>query len=190
MKIKFDPVFVGVVVFYCLIERSVLPVYVVISALIHEIGHLVSMKALKYPPASFEIQPVGFKIVRQNAYGGYISDMIVAASGPLVNLLAVLVVYIFALVSRTDTAAFIIAVNLSLFAMNIIPVGILDGGRILYALLAHFFGIRAADSITPKVSVAFSIALVLVGIITFSINGYNFSLLLIGIYLLISGSRT
>ncbi len=190
MKIKFDPVFVGVITFYCLLERSVLPLYVVVAALLHEIGHFAVIKRLKYPVSAFEIQPIGFKIVEGSACKSYLQDIAVAAGGPITNLTCAAIIYIFSAIVKTETTAFAIAINLTLFAVNMLPIGVLDGGRIVYALLAQKFGILAADAIMPKISFSFSLLLIVLGIAIFAASGYNFSLLLIGIYLLISGRRT
>lgn len=181
----------GVVVFYCLLERSLLPLIVVACALLHEMGHLAAMHVCKVPVDTFEIKAIGFRILSGSTYVGYKQDIAVALGGPAVNLICAAVLLLFAaVVHRGENTMFAVAVNLALFAVNMLPVRILDGGRALYAVIANKAGFEAAERIMPKVSFLSALAVTLVGALVFAISKFNFSLLIIGIYLMVSGSRT
>lgn len=186
MKIHINPIFFGIVGFLCIVDHSFLPLAVIGFSLIHECAHLLAMKVLSYDVAAFEIKPFGFSIHTTSKYKNYTSDIFVALAGPLANLfVAAVITVLYVKGIFFKNSIFYIAVNLMLFLLNICPIEFLDGGRILKSILYKHFLPDAADKIASIISLIFIGALLILGAYIFIWADYNFTLLLIGIYLLV-----
>jgi len=110
-----------------------------LSLAAHEFAHWLAALALHVGMPSIRLTPFGGMARIENPYGVPPSRLcIVAAAGPLANLLIVLVAA--ALCHWLPSLSFIIIeamqINLLLMLFNLTPALPLDGGRILYALLS------------------------------------------------------
>lgn len=112
-------------------------------------------------PSKFEIMPFGFrvsfclkiidynkKIIKANLLE--IKKIIVAASGPTINLFAILLI-IFIVPKFYDKSTLIYA-NLLIIIFNLLPIYPLDGGRILQSIIHIFWGGKTSKIITNIVS--------------------------------------
>lgn len=107
----------------------------VLAALWHELGHLTAYCRLRGEVPPVRITPAGFAIVVGPADLSAGHEAIVAAAGPLFNLFAGGLFYVFGRLNATYTAYILACVHLFLAALNLLPLPFMDGGRIL-ALLA------------------------------------------------------
>ena len=137
-----------------------------LSALLHELGHLIAARALKIEVKEIRFGFSGVRIITGERLTSYKNEIILALSGPAVNI--GVCIAIFALFSRFGggvegiissaerflgspsldrwgIAAFLGLSSLIQAAMNLIPVKTFDGGRIFYCTLAHFCGERVAE---------------------------------------------
>lgn len=116
------------------------------AALIHELGHMAALLLLgaKVEGMHFSLSggEIRYREARQMSYG---ADILIAAAGPLFNLLAVFACKWLAGKYPEWNLDYFIGLNLILMAFNLLPAMPLDGGRILYALVAKTFGTHAAD---------------------------------------------
>lgn len=130
---------------------------VMIFALIHELAHLVTGMLMRLKPETLKIMPLGFciefktniedynkKILKSNILS--IKKIIIAITGPFVNLIFVLL----GIIHKMD--ANIIYANLLIFLFNMLPIYPLDGGRILKNILKMFFSNRKANDYTNIIS--------------------------------------
>ncbi len=124
---------------------EVLP-HVLLSALCHELGHLLMLWCVGVCPQRITLHAGGVEIraagQEKLSYGG---EILCVLAGPAVNLaLAVL----FARVSHDYLFA---GANAILAVYNLLPIRNLDGGRLLYLTLAWctdpFFAQRLADGV-------------------------------------------
>lgn len=111
-------------------------------------------------PIKFEIMPFGpsisfklntkdynIKILRGNLLE--LKKIIVAFSGPLTNLLLIIIITFLNInFSQKDMAIY---ANALIMAFNLLPIYPLDGGRILKSIIHIFFGGKIARKITNKV---------------------------------------
>ena len=117
----------------------------VAAALLHELGHAVAAWGWGVPIRSLRLDLFGARM----DLGGMLSykqEWVIAAGGPLVNLLSALFVWPYCMRAGFDGSGgvFLVA-SLVLGGINLLPVQSLDGGRMLHALLSFFRGERAGD---------------------------------------------
>lgn len=152
-----------------------------LSALLHEMGHIVSFSLQKRAPAQIAFTPFGLRLTEgQRAGSGaqetasYTKEIQAAFAGPLVNL----IICFFAPRSQP-----LFLINIALFTFNMLPVHELDGGRILHAYLSLKKDPAFADCTlmcTSFVCVFLAFAVFFSGAIY---GKYNFSLFLATFYL-------
>lgn len=109
-----------------------------LAGLCHELGHLLAARLLKLPVYALTLSAIGAEldISRNCSYGG---ELLLAAGGPLVNLLLT------AICCRMpgETVHLFAGVNLLLACFNLLPVLPLDGGAVLELLSARLLPPRA-----------------------------------------------
>ena len=163
-----------------LTERADALLIYVGCAFAHELGHLFAARSRGIAIEQIRIGLTGARICTREGAGSYFDELILALSGPLVNVAAVAYgVFIFnrfgisavevlgaaerfALGGRTDALgvwAFVIACAAVQGAVNLLPVRTLDGGRVLYCLCALTLGQRAAERVLSFTSGMCAIAI-------------------------------
>ncbi len=136
----------------------------------HELGHLTAMLLLGERPVSVELGYFGMKINCGERIIPVASDIIISAAGPAVNI--ILAVF-FGLFGNTVS----MAANLSLAFFNLLPVRLLDGGRIL----SHFIGC----TVLRRCGITAAVMLTAVGIAVAAVTRSNFTVLTASIYILL-----
>ena len=117
---------------------EVLPA-VVLSALGHEMGHLLALHLAKAKVERVRLTAFGAEIRADTRYLSYPREILCTLAGPAVNLaLAVLL-------GRGLGDAVAAGVNLTLGVFNLLPVPALDGGRVLHLLVSWRRDPMAAD---------------------------------------------
>jgi len=157
-----------------------LVISLLISILLHEIGHAWMAKKRGYEVTSIEI---GLFAGQANMDIDSIRErdmILIAGAGPWVNLVLIslsLFAYGFTLTSFFYS---MYIVNLFLFLFNIIPIFPLDGGRILRSFLIMKTRDRAKSiTISAWISLVLSISLLTFYLVSFSVVGILFSTLFI-----------
>ena len=119
------------------LDRQGIVPLALLSCTLHELGHLLVLLLLGVRVRRLSITAVGaeMEIDRSLSYGG---EVLAALAGPLVNLALALT---FCRFSRGWVFA---GLNLVLCCFNLLPVGRLDGGRVLRCVLAWLLGPEAA----------------------------------------------
>ncbi len=106
----------------------------IITALIHEIGHLIAIAAVKKECTSLPRADIsGFRIDVKNL--SYKEEMLSSAAGPLTNLL--LGLFLISFFDSEYTLVFA-ALNIMTAISNLLPVRGYDGYRFLHALASHY----------------------------------------------------
>ncbi|MBP1546215.1 MAG: site-2 protease family protein [Oscillospiraceae bacterium] len=99
---------------------------------LHEMGHLGAMKLFGIRVRGLTFFSGGIKIRKETEFCSSAAEMAVLAAGPFVNLL--LAVLGFAVGDRLFSG-----INLALMLFNLLPVSVLDGGRIFKAAAERFY---------------------------------------------------
>ncbi len=184
-RFKLSPLFIIIIVSFILIDGTFYALYAVLCAFLHELGHIIAIKIMGGKVGALKVHGFGIQI-SGNLELDYKREAISALMGPIASLLAGLV---FILLSRfgmyTQLIVFLAMSNLCLFAVNILPIYPLDGGRCLYCILAGRLEQSRASLITKIVSVVFIIPLLIAAVYLVVQTGYNFSLAILCAYLVL-----
>lgn len=162
--------------------------FAVLFSLLHECGHLLCDCLYHEKPQKIEFGLFGLTIVRANdLHLSYHQEVCSALAGPAVNLLLFLLFLLLWYFYRTQTLFTCCFVNLYIFLFNAMPVFSLDGGRAFSAFLCR----RVEDAekqmkIQKAVSFVCILAIMGFGFLVLFRSRYNFTLLLIAVYLMIT----
>lgn len=132
-------------------------------ALFHELGHMIAGILLGFKPNSLEIMPFGLSIGFASKTENYnqkikkgtkltLKKLIIAASGPLTNLLFIFFFLIFDISPFGINRELILYANILIAIFNLIPIYPLDGGRIVKGILHIVYGRKEAYECTNKIS--------------------------------------
>ncbi|MDR1391633.1 MAG: site-2 protease family protein [Clostridiales bacterium] len=157
------------------------------SAIIHEFFHIMLAKIFKVKILSIEFLPFGITAKLENSVIKEPNiEIIIACAGPISNILILMILFIinkyFCINKFYYDYAFV--VNIFMFILNMLPIIPLDGGRILRALLTKSWGILKSYNFLIKLSYFFSSILIIVSLFLLLTSPFNFSLILIGSFLL------
>lgn len=121
-----------------------------LACLIHEIAHCAALRHFRVPVKEIRFTLSGAQLYFETSLS-YVQEMICAAAGPAVNLL---LAYTFASVPSCTSFA---GINLALAVFNLLPIGQLDGARILRCALSIVFCEKTSFVISSTLSVCFTL---------------------------------
>jgi len=172
-----------------LLISGCLPEYAIafFSIALHEMGHMVVAYFLGYKMSVVRLTPVGFSLSINGRDFTRVNSIKIYTAGPVMNLLLFAggSLAAFAFPEFNRTLNLLSTTNLYLALFNLIPAFPLDGGRILLEVLAGRMGLFAAGRMIRRLAMILSIALLLLGTVQLYMSGFNFSLILIGLYIII-----
>lgn len=130
---------------------------------LHELGHILAARSFHWRIQSIELLPFG-GVAHVEEWGNTtpLSEVVVALSGPLVNVLLYFLgkgLGITGLIPR-EWAAFFMYSNVLVGGFNLLPIWPLDGGRVLHTVYSLFLPYR--QSVLLSIHLSFIGALLLV----------------------------
>ncbi|MEM1245051.1 MAG: M50 family metallopeptidase [Acidobacteriota bacterium] len=147
-----------------------------VSLVLHELGHALAAKFLGVKTREIVLYPIGGRARLTGTPSGGL-ELCIAAAGPLVNLLAALVVLIISTVQgeslsldpEGSQASYVLGTlfwsNVALFALNLLPAFPMDGGRILRGLMTLFMSEESATRVAAFVGQSMAVAVALIAIV-------------------------
>ena len=166
------------------ISASVHPFLLTLCYLVHESGHIIATKLCNGKIRKISVGVYKLAIGYDSYDLSYKQELLVSISGVIFNLIFAFAVFLLGN-KESEVYKFLINCNLSLAIINLYPVSVLDGGRILKLSLLSLFLEEKAEKISKTVSFVCAILLWFVCIyIQLAINA-NISMLFISVYLLI-----
>ena len=177
--------FTAVISFMLATDRTGLALPTLCAVIFHETGHLLAMWALECNPKSVCLIPASVKITMPFSKS-FRNDIIIAVCGPAVNFLLFLVLYVNYLSFGSEVSLYYGLVNLLIGIFNIMPVKGLDGGTILFTILAKRLDINKATLILRLITISVAVGILILAILVTVKVKFNPTLYIIGIYLLIS----
>ena len=182
-KIKINFSFFIIMFFVCfyLGFKQFLAAMVLLS--LHEAAHGLTAVFFGLKVKDFELCPVGERlgIVGLDDIG-ILKRIAVFASGPIMSIFLAALLYFFDLQNYA-------VISLAIGIFNIIPILPMDGGKIAEEFLGRFFGSVNAFSAVSKFSVTFGFVAIVLGIIQTVLYPFNISILVIGIYFIITNRK-
>ncbi|MBR1983851.1 MAG: site-2 protease family protein [Clostridia bacterium] len=185
IKLSVHPLFFLFGLYFALTGRIFLFLICTFTAVVHEIGHSIVASKYGYRLNNVVLMPFG-AVVKGNLNGLKFSDQFkVAFAGPLVNLAVGIFFtatwWLFPITySFTDTVAY---ANFSMALINLIPAYPLDGGRILYSMIAEHKTPKLARNVCVLLGLIFGVSLL--GLFVFSIfKNLNLSLLFFSLFII------
>ena len=158
------------------------------SIILHELGHMTVAYFYGYKPGCIKITPIGFSLSINDSDCPRKTLIKIYSAGPVVNLL------IFVVLSLVTTAFpamkgyldLLSTSNIYLGIFNLLPVYPLDGGRILLEVMAGSIGTQVAGRMLRVLTLILSTLMLLLGAYQLYVSAFNFSLIVIGLYIIIS----
>ncbi len=190
-KFSLSPFFVLLIGLFILIDGSFFAILLVFSATIHELSHIIAMHMLNCAPKEINIRAFGIEIVPNDFnYISYMGEIAISLAGPFSNLfMAGMAFFYIVNFNNFYGDLFFITVNMLFFIVNMLPIENLDGGRVFLILSRWIFGFTLGENVASYVSIFFSLILFSLGLWLLYITHYNFSLALVGAFLLIKQAR-
>ena len=185
LKIKFHPIFILFFIILILSNNFLNVLSYLLCVFLHELGHYYMAKIFGYKLNRITFLPFGTSLSgKENVFYSKKHEVLVALSGPLVNLF--LMIVCLALwwcfpVTYFYLESFYFA-NLTTLLFNFLPVYPLDGGRVLYALLSIKLKREKAYKILKVVGIIISSILFILFLIS-AFFKINFTLALVSIFL-------
>lgn len=156
------------------LDRGNRIVLCILAALLHELGHLLMMLCCGVRVRGISLRLFDVRI-ESDSPRSFADDIRITAAGPAANLLLAALFL--------PTGAFFGWANLALGCFNLLPVVSLDGGRLLCHVLRRRWDARICDRVLMTASFLFLLPLMTAGIYTLLQSGYNYSLLIVSLYL-------
>ena len=156
------------------------------AVLIHELGHLLMMIKLGFLPEKIKISAFEIKIFDSKRQSrSEKQNFFIIFSGPAVNFICFIPFYLLYLLGNDYFLPFALA-NLSVGLFNSLPVLSLDGGQMIFILLKRHMPPARAEKIVDIITLITIFPLAVLGFAVLFKSKYNFSLLFICAYLIIS----
>lgn len=176
--------FAAVITVMLATDRTGLIVPALFAVIMHEIGHLFAMWVLECNPKRIKLIPASVQITSSFSRR-YKNDVIIAVCGPAVNFVLFLALYFNYLAFKNETTLYYALLNLIIGLFNSLPVYGLDGGSVLFSLLAKKTDLNKATLVLKLVTLVIALAVLITAVIM-TVNGkINLSLYIIGVYLII-----
>ena len=161
-------------------------VWCALAVIIHESGHLLAMLKCVHTPERIKSSAVEIKIFDSKRQSrSEKQNFFIIFSGPAVNFICFIPFYLLYLLGNEYVLPFAIS-NLSVGMFNSLPVLSLDGGQLIYIILRQRVGADKAERIVDIITFITIFPLAALGFIVLFDSKYNFSLLFVCVYLIIS----
>lgn len=187
-KVHISPFTPPLLVLFAFLVSPVLLAALLSAAALHELGHIAALRYYGGRISCLAITPFGAEMtVSDSTQLSYGAEMLVTLAGPAVNLLLALGL---GLLGKYGETFYVFAgAQLVLGLFNLIPARPLDGGQLLWLVMAWLCEPFTADRVTAAVSVVFSLAISACGAAVLYRTGKSPFLLLGSIGLLTASLR-
>ena len=187
IKVEITFLFVAFISFVISLDAPSNVLITILSSMLHETGHLFTMISLGNKPKKIRFELTGINIIRnQEIVISTKNEILISLGGPLINALMTVVSCIVLVFYNNEKVLAFACINLILMTFNLLPVKKLDGGGILYFLLSTKFDFMLCSKVLNVTSLCFISLIFAWGIYIFVASSYNFSLIIIAVFLFIS----
>ncbi len=153
------------------------------SAALHEMGHILAYRICGIKMECIHILPFGLCAFPENSLrASPKNEVFCAAAGPVTNLLFTAMLLALPLTAEWNEVRYLLYCNGALFAINILPILPLDGGRILYYILADRYDASVCETVCRRCAIV-TLCLLLLPVVGTFVADKNPSLAMIWGYL-------
>ncbi len=149
-----------------------------ISAFLHECGHLAVIFIAGIGASEVRVTPYGLEIETRRKYRSFFEELLVSLAGCTVNFLIFLTFW-----RTTGLIQSIAYASLVFGILNVLPIISLDGGEALRAFFSIFLSHRLAERVSRCVSFITLLMLWVLAVYIFLFSGYNYSLFIMAVWL-------
>ncbi|NMA25629.1 MAG: hypothetical protein GX936_08185 [Clostridiales bacterium] len=154
------------------------------AAAVHEAGHYGALKLFRGRIRELKLELLGFRMFSDSPMS-YRAEIITAAAGPAASLILAVAAAFAGRYLYCQQCYVLSGISLMFCFLNTLPSLPLDGGKVVYAVTASSFGLDMAERITCILSCVVTLALLSTGMMLLLKTGYNFTLLLAALWLLL-----
>jgi len=155
----------------------------IISAALHEIGHISALYYLGYRVRRIDVLPMGAVIVVPEGIPDY-DEVKIALAGPLVSLLCAVLCVVWFIIAGSALSLFAVLINCVFSLINLLPIRKLDGGKALCCFLAHKQK-KSAEQICSAVSLCAKLMFVGFCFTLILLSRFNLGVILLSFALLV-----
>lgn len=152
---------------------------------LHEIGHLICGVICGYNVKKLTLLPFGFSLCFKEVFIRPRDNVIISLFGPITNLIFFAMFYLINILYPSNIIEDLMYINLTLLVFNMIPVGFLDGGRVLKELITMYISFYLGNLIINLNGIIFGCIILLLCIYISTIAS-KIVLILIGLMLIVN----
>lgn len=184
VQIKPNFYFLAGITLILVIDKSYFSIFGILFALLHELGHVLVILTKKN-----NINKINFGIVNidmiyeNNNFCDYKDELFIFSAGCIVNFVLYLIFIFIYFVYNIYFFKIIAYQNLLICIINLLPIESLDGHKILNIILSRKLDLIKCEKILNIISIIFLIPVCILGFIILLKSKYNYSLLVLGLYL-------
>lgn len=185
-KIKIDFLFVAVLTFITITDKTLLSLCAVCLIFAHEIGHIVSARILKVPVSEINFGAMSIDIEKPQIYcqKSFDQKIIITLSGFIFNLFIFIILSWVYIITKSEIIILIAFQSLIIGTINILPIESLDGGEAVNLILSRFFSYEKAKKISSVLSIVFLVPVIVLGFFLIAKSWRNMSVVMLAVYLI------
>lgn len=176
MKIVIEPSFIITLAVFFIGGDYVYTLLMLLSALIHEMGHFVALSFLRVRVNALVLGLFGGTIFLEKKLVSYRREVVISVSGSLLNLVASVILFFILRYRFTPLLFFFFLSNALYGIFNLLPISALDGGQALTSLLLMKKEPYDAERLTGLISRLTLFLLAIAGLYLVKISCFNISL--------------
>lgn len=183
-SIKINPLFFVAIIIVILTNNVFTFSIMYLTLIIHELIHLFFMCKNKIAVDKIVLEPFGISIIARSFEKNNAKSSLIFLSAPIFNIFLGLSLYLYSYFTKQIYFSYFIITNLALGIFNLIPCLPFDGGKAIDFILRKKYGNIFASKMIYFISILISIFIIAFGIYILYLNHFNFSVFVIGIFIL------
>lgn len=152
------------------------------SAAVHELGHLLAIGFIGARISRLGLELTGALISYDNSQVSYSGEAFIAAMGPVFGMAFAIIMA--SLAKFDDNFLVFAGVSFCLSIFNLLPARNLDGGMILHAMLSGLKNQIFAERVLCVTTCFTGLIIMVLGCYVLILTGSNFTILLVGVWIL------
>lgn len=187
--LKIDAGFLLLIALMMLLLDPLVSLSVLIASAVHECGHLLAIRFFGGRIKRLQLGLYGAQVSYDGWSISYVKEAVCAIAGPLVNIALALLLSAAGRAFELSWLYLPAGTCLIIGAFNLLPARVLDGGRAIYMLVCGKRGLESAEKLATILNCATAFVVLCLGAYVAYTTRRNFSMLIIGVWLLCGERR-